>query len=212
MFLQSLTTMNWVYICIGLPLYVASSVFVRHAMIALYTDLAVAMHKVKIHSSPPSSSSPPPSSSPLSEGSSPTPTPPPQSLPESPPNKSRVQQKNLNRERSITIGLLVSGSGRLGLSTERAEWDVYASLSFPLLPFLSPLFSLTDNPSPHTEHQHTPSAQPQAASSSTPSTPSTPLPPKQSTPPSNPLFPLSGPGSVVPPVRTVLGRVAEKVR
>ena len=207
MFLQSLTTMNWVYICIGLPLYVASSVFVRHIMIALYPDLAVAMHKVKIHSGPP------PSSSPLSEGSPPTPTPPPQSLPESPANEGRVQLKNLNRERSITIGLLVSSSGRLGLSTKRAEWDVYVSLSFPLLlPYAFSLFSLTAYPSPRTEHQHTPSAPPQAVSSSTSSRPSTPLPPRQSMPPSNLLFPLSGPGPLVPPERMEVDRGAEKVR
>ncbi|KAL5521180.1 hypothetical protein ACEPAG_9103 [Sanghuangporus baumii] len=96
----------------GLPLYVASSVFLRHGMHALYTDLAVAIRKVQIHSGKsrvtPSSDSAP---SPVA------------------PNEER-DPEDKQRERAATISLLVSGISRLGLSKESAEWDVTSTYTF----------------------------------------------------------------------------------
>lgn len=82
----------------------ASSVFVRHTLNALYTDLTVTIHKVHVRNGggdtpfTPSVTAPAPNETPRSSPS--------------------------HRERAITIGILVSGLSRLGLSAERAEWDV----------------------------------------------------------------------------------------
>ena len=84
----------------GLPLYVASSVFVRTTLNALYTDLAVNMHKVQ-----------------LKEGKK-------ARNKNGDAERSVENIKKWERKRAITIGLLVSGIARLGLSSERAEWDV----------------------------------------------------------------------------------------
>ena len=80
---------------IGLPLYVASSFFLRHTMNALYTDLSVTTRKVEVHQ--PDKRKAGPSSS---------------------------RGECSGRQRSITLGHIVSGIGRLGLSSDRAEWDV----------------------------------------------------------------------------------------
>ncbi|KAI5119547.1 hypothetical protein M0805_008533 [Coniferiporia weirii] len=97
----------------GLPLYVASSVFVRHTMNTLYTDLSVSKHKVYVRSGP---------SSPTKGAPSPFPT--------THPADDGVGKTTAHREKAITISLLVSGMGRLGLSAERAEWDVTSTYSF----------------------------------------------------------------------------------
>ncbi|KAH8109920.1 hypothetical protein DFH11DRAFT_841289 [Phellopilus nigrolimitatus] len=88
----------------GLPLYVTSSIFVRHALNALYTDLAVSLHKVHIRSGPPAAIPP---TKPVNE-----------------------DQARRRREKAIMISILVSGMSRLGLSTERAEWDVTSTYTF----------------------------------------------------------------------------------
>jgi len=96
----------------GLPLYVASSVFVRHTLNALYTDLTVTTHKVNVRNgglSPPQNESSFPGHSQLK-----------------PNGDNRVYR----REKAITIGILVSGMSRLGLSAGRTEWDVTATYSF----------------------------------------------------------------------------------
>lgn len=76
-------------------------------MHALYTDLAVAIRKVQIHSGK------------LTQASSPSGLPSPSTL----PNEAQDSGSN-QRDRGISVALLVSGVGRLGLSKERAEWDV----------------------------------------------------------------------------------------
>lgn len=82
----------------------ASSVFVRHTLNALYTDLTVTIHKVHVRNGGGGDSL-----------SAPSVTAAPNETPRSNPS---------HRERAITIGILVSGLSRLGLSAERAEWDV----------------------------------------------------------------------------------------
>ncbi|KAL5532207.1 hypothetical protein ACEPAF_5771 [Sanghuangporus sanghuang] len=96
----------------GLPLYVASSVFLRHGMHALYTDLAVAIRKVQIHFGKSRVST--------SSDSAPSPV---------ARNEAR-DSEDKQRERAITISLLVSGISRLGLSKESAEWDVTSTYIF----------------------------------------------------------------------------------
>lgn len=84
----------------GLPLYVASSVFVRTTLNALYTDLAVNMLKVQVKDGAKARS------------------------------KDRDAGERRERDLAITIRLLVSGIGRLTLSSERAEWDVTSTYTF----------------------------------------------------------------------------------
>jgi len=79
----------------GLPLYLASSAFVRHSLNALYTDLQVVARKASLM------------------------------------DHSGVTSARSRRQRSFTISLLVSGTGRLGLGSSRvAEWDVTATYTF----------------------------------------------------------------------------------
>ena len=73
-------------------------------MLAVYTDLSVGLLKVVVRDGPdPSSDTSSTLGKPLMDTSS---------------------NRALNRERAVKIALLVSGQGRLGLSTERGEWDM----------------------------------------------------------------------------------------
>lgn len=108
---------------LGLPLYVASSVFVRATLGTLYTDLDVTIHKTFIRSGT-SGSSPDATSIP----SAPTIDPP---IPSHAPQRNAIDedQRWSRRQLSVIIGLLVSGKSRLALSESKAEWDVYVQLS-----------------------------------------------------------------------------------
>ena len=151
----------------GLPLYVASSLFVRATLGTLYTDLNVNMHKIQVRTPTGGTSTPssPPSSKPL------------QSPPAMSDERSEINWSR--RQLSLMIGLLVSGKSRLALSEANAEWDVYVLSSdfrfvrlkciigsAPILSHLAP-----------------------ASSSSTQLTPFTQLQAKRYTPPSRKLYP-----------------------
>lgn len=85
---------------IGIPLYSASAVFVRHALNALYADLGVELRKVTVHTP---SSSPPESSS--------------RTMQDDDEGKKRHR-----REKSVFIGAKVAGKSRV--SGSPGEWEV----------------------------------------------------------------------------------------
>jgi hypothetical protein len=76
-------------------------------MLALYTDLTVDLRKVTVRNGS--------NSHPLSGAGS-----------ASSPSELVVTsgKGRKRREKAVTLSMLVSGKGRLGLSAERAEWDV----------------------------------------------------------------------------------------
>jgi len=88
----------------GLPLYVASSLFVRHSVNALYTDVEVSMRNFHVVSPP------------------------------SPFLKSTASENGGSekfRNKALVVSLLVTGVGRLGLGGRRAaEWDVKSTYTF----------------------------------------------------------------------------------
>lgn len=98
----------------GLPLYMASSVFVRHTLSALYTDLRVELQRITIHG--PRSSS----------GSSAT------HCPELdvPGDLHRHQHGEIRsiRKKSLFIGLMVHGTNRV--SKAQGGWQVYVPYHF----------------------------------------------------------------------------------
>ncbi|KAF9261110.1 hypothetical protein L218DRAFT_870659 [Marasmius fiardii PR-910] len=91
----------------GLPLYIASSAFVRHTLNALYSNLSVVLHKVSLNT--PKSSHP----SHQEESSS------------FPPDNT-VYRKN--REKSLFVGLRVTGTSRV--SGSLGEWEVHCTYGF----------------------------------------------------------------------------------
>ncbi|RDB30677.1 hypothetical protein Hypma_005980 [Hypsizygus marmoreus] len=92
----------------GLPLYMASSAFIRHTLNALYSDLHVSLRKVVVNT-PPS----PASTSGTSE----------------PPQDSRPQStKRKSREKSLLVGLAVTGTARV--SGHLGEWEVNSTYMF----------------------------------------------------------------------------------
>ncbi|KAI0056149.1 hypothetical protein BV25DRAFT_1648844 [Artomyces pyxidatus] len=82
----------------GIPLYLASSVFIRHTLNALYTDLAVSLRS--LHVNPPSPA----------------------------PRTSTTSTSVTGRERSVVIGLGVTGRARVGGG--QAEWVVTSTYAF----------------------------------------------------------------------------------
>lgn len=102
----------------GLPLYMASSVFVRHTLNALYSDISVVLRKVVVNT--PRYRNP----SSLHTGSSQP------SEPEHEKHSSK-SSKRKSREKSLFIGLCVTGTGRV--SGGRGEWQVYVPLFFSSL-------------------------------------------------------------------------------
>jgi hypothetical protein len=110
------------HLMIGLPLYMASAVFIRHTMNALYSNLDVALQKVVVKT--PSSSHP--SSSIDSNDSDAT---------RHEPEVQKVKSgKRLSRDKSILIELCVTGTARV--SGSPGEWEVYVPFA-PTLPTLS---------------------------------------------------------------------------
>lgn len=87
---------------IGSPLYLASSVFVRHTLNALYSDLHVELRRVSLR---PQGSSP---NLPTSTGAG--------ELQEG------AGKKRKNREKSLDIGLVVTGTARV--SGSPGQWEV----------------------------------------------------------------------------------------
>ncbi|KIP05879.1 hypothetical protein PHLGIDRAFT_128602 [Phlebiopsis gigantea 11061_1 CR5-6] len=82
----------------GLHLYTASSIFVRHTLNALYTDLRVALRRVRVHGRRDGSAAP------------------------------RQKRSRSSREKSVSIGLTVSGLGRV--SRAPVEWQVDCTYTF----------------------------------------------------------------------------------
>ncbi|KAG6829952.1 hypothetical protein H0H92_002856 [Tricholoma furcatifolium] len=89
----------------GLPLYLASAVFIRHTMNALYTDLAVELRKVVVKT-PRSSASPNLQDEIIS----------------------RSKRGRRGREKSLVIGVGVTGISRV--SGASGEWEVSSTYSF----------------------------------------------------------------------------------
>ncbi|KAG6918796.1 hypothetical protein DXG01_011548 [Tephrocybe rancida] len=112
----------------GLPLYLASAVFIRHTLNALYTNLGVELRKVVVKT--PSSASPTP-------------------IPEERnawPQKNR--KGNPGREKSLLVAFCVTGNSRV--SGASGEWEVSSTYTF------SPTTGLIDKhivdsiyPAPH---------------------------------------------------------------
>ncbi|KAK7062615.1 hypothetical protein VNI00_000103 [Paramarasmius palmivorus] len=96
----------------GLPLYIASSAFVRHTLNTLYSDLRVTLHKVVVNT--PKSSPRYPSAN-HSDGDS-----------EDQPHVSSKPKPN--REKSLFIGLTVTGNSRVSRAV--GEWEVNCTYGF----------------------------------------------------------------------------------
>ncbi len=90
----------------GLPLYLASSVFVRHTLSALYTDLRVELQRITVHG-------------PRSSCSTDCPEP---GVPADPRQSQRGEIRSI-REKSLFIGLMVHGTNRV--SKAQGGWQVY---------------------------------------------------------------------------------------
>ncbi|KAM5543774.1 hypothetical protein V8D89_002391 [Ganoderma adspersum] len=118
----------------GLPLYMASSVFVRHTLSALYTDLRVELQRITIHG--PRSSS----------GSSSTDCP----EPGVPGDLHRHQHGEIRsiREKSLFIGLMVHGTNRV--SKAQGGWQVNSTYTFsPVTGLIHLHFVNSIHPAPH---------------------------------------------------------------
>ncbi|KAI0368508.1 hypothetical protein BV20DRAFT_922607, partial [Pilatotrama ljubarskyi] len=115
----------------GLPLYLASSVILRHTLNALYTDLRVELQRVRVHG--PRSSS----SSSLSADSPPGP-------------QGRPQQAKTRslREKSLFIGVVVHGINRV--SKAEGGWEVNSTYTFSPTTGLIHLHTIDSiHPAPH---------------------------------------------------------------
>ncbi|KAK7468367.1 hypothetical protein VKT23_002883 [Stygiomarasmius scandens] len=123
----------------GIPLYLASSVFIRHTLNALYTDLHVTLHKVVVNTpkSKPGSLPPPVESE---TGDARTPE-------EAERDKLGLNQKG-NREKSVFIGLRVIGTSRV--SGADGQWEVNSTYSFSPVSGLIHLHTINSiEPAPH---------------------------------------------------------------
>ncbi|EMD32387.1 hypothetical protein CERSUDRAFT_108825 [Gelatoporia subvermispora B] len=122
----------------GHPLYMASSVFVRHTLNALYTDLRVTLRRVRVHG--PRSSNGPSSQS----GSASLP-----GLPDQPPGPEGASRPHRSiREKSLFIGLDVSGVARV--TGERGGWEVNSTYVFsPLTGLIHAHIVDSIEPAPH---------------------------------------------------------------
>ncbi|KAG6895682.1 hypothetical protein C0992_013292 [Termitomyces sp. T32_za158] len=85
----------------GLPLYLASAVFIRHTLNALYVDLKLELKKCVVNT--PRSSTPTPTSW-LAQGQNPN---------------SKIQR---GREKSLVVGFCVTGTSRV--SGAPGEWEM----------------------------------------------------------------------------------------
>ncbi|KAF5361674.1 hypothetical protein D9758_007296 [Tetrapyrgos nigripes] len=102
----------------GIPLYLASSVFIRHTLSALYTDLDVTLHKVVVNTP----KTKPNLSTPGESGSSE-----PGTAEEAERDKLGLSRKK-NREKSLFIGLRVLGVSRV--SGAEGQWQVNSTYTF----------------------------------------------------------------------------------
>jgi hypothetical protein len=89
---------------IGLPLYMASSVFIRYTLSALYSDLAVSLYTLKVYDNRHPKTAPPP---------------PPQSSSSTPPE---FELGVRERQKNVQIGLNVTGINRV--SKTEHQWDM----------------------------------------------------------------------------------------
>ncbi|KAJ8082477.1 hypothetical protein AAF712_001593 [Marasmius tenuissimus] len=111
----------------GLPLYIASSAFVRHTLNALYSDLQVTIHKVSVNT--------PKSGDTGHDAGTSSPT---------------TTQNSLkrDREKSLFLGLRVNGTARV--SGSLGEWEVNCTYGFS--PITGLILTHTINsiePAPH---------------------------------------------------------------
>ncbi|KAH8096831.1 hypothetical protein BXZ70DRAFT_895661 [Cristinia sonorae] len=108
----------------GLHLYIASSVFVRHTLNALYTDLKVDIRRARVHGRP---------------------------RPKTSQNTRAQGGKNVYRcirERSFQMGLGVTGAGRV--SGTPAEWEINCTYTFSPITGLIHLHTIDSiEPAPH---------------------------------------------------------------
>ncbi|KAI0746402.1 hypothetical protein C8Q80DRAFT_1271302 [Daedaleopsis nitida] len=123
----------------GLPLYLASSSFVRHTLNALYTDLRVELERVRVHG--PRSSG--------TRADSPD-GPDPQSPDDSPPGPERTPQSRTRsiREKSLFVGLTVHGTNRV--SKVDGGWQVNSTYTFSPVTGLIHIHNIDSiHPAPH---------------------------------------------------------------
>ncbi|EPQ51498.1 hypothetical protein GLOTRDRAFT_48713 [Gloeophyllum trabeum ATCC 11539] len=115
----------------GLPLYMASSVFLRHTMKALYTDLSVELRKVTVQSSA-SRSNDSPSFGQVSPGS----------------ESANPRDSLHRRQKSMFVRLGVSGINRVSGAT--GEWDIASTYTFsPTSGLVSTHTINSIHPAPH---------------------------------------------------------------
>lgn len=94
----------------GLPLYMASSAFVRHTLNALYTDLHVELRRVRVHG--PRTGTPAPGPDPGPTWS----------------DADNRRPRRTTRDKSLFVGLAVSGVARV--SGARGGWEVHSTYAF----------------------------------------------------------------------------------
>lgn len=90
----------------GLPLYLASSMLLRHSLHAIYAPLTLTISSVRVSSTrPPTSNSGPPI-----------------------PSLRPTHEKAYERQKSLTIGFDIDGRGRVG--GKSAHWEVRSTYHF----------------------------------------------------------------------------------
>ncbi|KAH7890357.1 hypothetical protein F5I97DRAFT_1799513 [Phlebopus sp. FC_14] len=105
----------------GLPLYMASSVFIRHTMKTVYSDLRVELRKCTVQSA---------------------------SSPSLHPSSGSITRSNYKRDKSLFIGLSVYGTARV--SGGLGEWQVDSTYSFSPVNGLVNLHTINSiQPAPH---------------------------------------------------------------
>ncbi|KZT27787.1 hypothetical protein NEOLEDRAFT_1146227 [Neolentinus lepideus HHB14362 ss-1] len=116
----------------GLPLYMASSVFVRHTMKALYTDLSVELRKMTVQSSASRSNN-------SASGFGQVP----------PSSESANPRDSLHRrQKSMFVRFGVSGKNRV--SGAKGEWDVASTYTFSPISGLISTHTINNiHPAPH---------------------------------------------------------------
>ncbi|KAJ6617585.1 hypothetical protein B0H10DRAFT_2033082 [Mycena sp. CBHHK59/15] len=111
----------------GMPMYLASSVFVRHTLNALYSDLKVVLNKVSVNA--------PGSAGPNANGE-----------PDLPGQQLRARRKS--REKSLFVGLSATGVARV--SGGAGEWEVNSTYTFSPLTGLIHIHTVNSiHPAPH---------------------------------------------------------------
>ncbi|TCD66886.1 hypothetical protein EIP91_000784 [Steccherinum ochraceum] len=114
----------------GLHLYIGSSVFVRHTLNALYTDLRVEIRRARVHG--------PPKSKRSNSGGDPD-------VPKPAASQSKYR---CIREKSFFMGLGVTGTGRV--SGAPAEWEINCTYTFSPITGLIHLHTIDSiEPAPH---------------------------------------------------------------